>query len=139
MPTDPIQINVRDVGLSDRFCHSEDIVASPAAGQETIIASLTLPSNLTYTNGVLVYGWAALTVGTDGVSLTLKVRQTSVSGSTIVSSGAVTAVATNLRTVSVSGFDTGPLEGGIYKLTLTVGSGSAASTVSAVQLVAVAI
>jgi hypothetical protein len=139
MPTDRIQESIRFEDLSDRFAHSEAVVASPAAAAETIIASVQLAGGIPIVSGVLLFGWAALTVGTDGVSTQLRIRQTTVAGTLKVASGALTAVAANLVARSIVGFDSAPADGQIYKLTLEVALGSAVSTVSAVSLVAIPI
>ena len=143
MPADPIRITSSGVDLSDRFAASTTVVASPAAAAETIIGSLTLGANLSTKLGVLLTGWAAYTVGTSGSAVTLKVRQTSVSGTTIVSSGALTGSqhgAGILSADDVQGLDTAPVfPGQVYVLTMQVTAGSAASTVSAVFLAAFAI
>ena len=143
MPADPIRITSSGVDLSDRFAASTTVVASPAAAAETIIASLTLGANLSTKLGVLLTGWAAYTVGTSGSAVTLKVRQTNVSGTTIVSSGALTGSqhgAAILSADDIQGLDTAPVfPGQVYVLTMQVTAGSAASTVSAVFLAAFAI
>ena len=126
----------RFIDLSARFVSSTTVVASPSAGTETVIGSVTLPSGLSVNSGVLLFGWAAFTVGTSGVSSNLKIRQTSVSGTTIAASGAATETAGNLDERNVQGFDASPADAQIYKLTLLIGSGAAASTVSALSLVA---
>ena len=130
----PIQVSGAAVDLSTRYAGSTAVVTSPALAAETIIASVTIPNNIQVASGVRLYGWAAFTVGTGGVSATLKLRQTSTSGATVVSSGALTVVATDLYAIPIMGFDTAPAQGQVYKLTLTIGSGAAASTVSAVLL-----
>ena len=129
----------RFIDLSARFISSTTVVASPAAGTETVIGSVTLPSGLSVNSGVLLFGWAAFTVGTSGVSSNLKIRQTSVSGTTIAASGAATETAANLDERNVQGFDASPADAQIYKLTLLIGSGAAASTVSALSLVAIVV
>ncbi len=139
MPLDPIQESIRFFDLGDRFAHSETVVASPAAAAETIIASVTLAGGITITSGVVLIGWATLTVGTSGVSTQLRIRQTSVAGTLKVDSGALTAVAAQLVDRNAIGFDAAPADGQIYKLTLQVTSGAAASTVSAVSLIAIPI
>jgi hypothetical protein len=135
----PFNVSGLNVDLSPRVVHSETVVASPAAAAETIIGSVTLTADLQFAAGVLLFGWAAFTVGTNGVSVVLRVRQTSVGGSLIASSGAGTETAANLDERNVHGFDSAPAAGQIYKLTMQVASGSAASTVSAVSLVALAV
>ena len=137
--TDAQLQGARFIDLSARFVQSTTVVASPSAAVETIIGSVTLPSGLSINSGVLLFGWAAFTVGTAGVSSNLKIRQTSVSGTTLAASGAATETAANLDERNVQGFDASPADAQIYKLTLTVGSANAASTVSAVSIVAIAI
>lgn len=131
----PIRQTVLDHDLTARFASSTTVAASPAAGAETTIASVTIPNfgDLQVVSGIRVFGWAAFTVGTSGISATLQIKQTNSSGSAVVSSGAITETAANLDEVSVMGFDSGA---GVktYALTLTIGSGAAASTVSAVYL-----
>jgi hypothetical protein len=136
----PIDYSSALVDLSQRFQGSSTVVASPAAAAETIIASLTLADfgNLTVISGVRLHGFAAFTVGTNGVSANLRIRQTDASGTIVKATGAVIAVATNLLAMNVLGLDAAPGIG-TYVLTLTVGSGSAASTVSAVHLSATVI
>src|SRR6266516_4570077 len=126
---DPFLESVRFLDLSPRVAHSETVAASPAAAAETIIATVTLPSGLTLATGVFLFGWAAYTVGTNGVSANLKIRQTDASGSTKAATGALTVVAANLAHATAIGFDAAPTAAGVYVLTLTIGSGSAASTV----------
>jgi len=114
------------------------VVASPAASSETIVASLTISGNMGVASGILLIGWAAFTVGTSGVSVNLKLRQTDASGSTKAATGAVTYTAADLGSLSVVGIDTGPtLPGQVYVMTATVASGAATSTFSAVQLTAI--
>ena len=143
MPADPIRITSSGVDLSDRFAASTTVVASPAAAAETIIASLTLGANLSTKLGVLLTGWAAYTVGTNGTAVQLKLRQTNVSGTTVAATGALTGSqhgAAILSADDIQGLDTAPVfPGQVYVLTMQVTAGSAASTVSAVFLAAFAI
>lgn len=132
----PIQYSSAPVDLSQRFQYTQTVAASPSAASETIIATLTLSNfaNLQVIQGVELSGWAAYTVGTNGVSVTLKIRQTNVSGTVInVGTGALTKTAASLYVDDVMGTDAGAGVG-VYVLTMTVGSGSATSTVSAVYL-----
>jgi hypothetical protein len=135
----PIKQTLRDHDLTPRVYHTETVVASPAAAAETIIASVQVTDDVSFMAGVLVIGWAAFTVGTAGVSAQLRVRQTAVNGTLVVAGAAVTETAANLDNGTVVGFDAAPAAGQVYKLTLTVASANAASTVSAVELVAIAI
>ena len=137
---EPIRFDSAGIDLHQRFQSYQTVDASPSAGTETVIATLALANfgDLAVVSGIQLVGWAAFTVGTSGVSANLRIRQTDVNGTVVVASGATTVAATNLKEVSVQGFDAAP---GIhqYALTLTVGSGAAASTVSALSLRAIII
>lgn len=136
----PFEYGGRFVDLSARVKQSAAVVASPAANAETIIASLTITEPLQQATGVYLFGFAAYTVGTNGVSVNLKLRQTDTSGTTIKATGATTAVAANLGSGFLFGLDTaGTLPGQVYVLTMTVASGSASSAVSAVTLAALVV
>lgn len=141
MPTEPIYRNAMGIDLSSRVISSVTVAASPSAATETTIATLTIPSSVAVVSTVLLMGWAAFTVGTNGVSARLRMRQTNTSGSVVGDTGATTGgiTATNLVILDVGGADTAPPAAGVYVLTLTIGSGSAASTVSGVQFVALVI
>lgn len=140
MPTPPITANAVNLDLSGRFFRTDTVAASPSAATETIIATLTVGSQIAVVSGVYLLGYAAYTVGTNGVSVNLKIRQTDTSGTTIKATGAVTSTAANLGSMDLQGFDASPtLPGQVYVLTMTVASGSAASTVSAAALYAVVV
>lgn len=127
------------VDLSQRLVQSKTIVGSPALAAETIVCTVTIPSAPTVFTGVLLWGWVAFTVGTSGVSANLRIRQTDTSGSIIVATGATTVSAASLTEIGCQGIDLTPLAAGVYVLTLIIGSGAAASTVSATQLTAIAV
>lgn len=137
--TEPIEQSAVGLDLSPRIVASTTVVASPADATETIIASVAIDDDLTLTSGVVLLCFAAFTVGTNGVSAQVKVRQTDVNGTAVADSGAITETAADLDTVTVLGFDDAPAAGQVYKATLTVASGSAASAVSAVTLLAIAV
>lgn len=139
MPDDRISYSARNLDLSQRFVQSAAVVASPTDNTETIICTVTIPGSLALISGVFLYGFAAFTVGTNGVSGNLKIRQTDASGTTKGATGATTVVAANLVSRSVQAVDLAPVGAQVYVLTLTVGSGSAASAVSAAQLVAIVV
>lgn len=132
---DPILVSAAVVDLSKRFRGTTTIVASPALAAETIVASLTLNDAIQVVSNIKLFGWAAFTVGTSGVSVQLRVRKTNVSGTVVGDSGAVTIAAAALGAYSCPGLDTSPtLPGQVYVLTMQVASGGAVSTVSAVNL-----
>lgn len=141
MPGAPFTLGAIGIDLSGRFAASTTVVASPALAAETIIASVTVPGGLSYALGVFVTGWAAFTVGTSGTAVTLRVRQSSVAGTLVASSGALTGgvAAAALLAQDIDAFDSAPADSQVYKLTLQVTAGSAASTVSAVTIAALAV
>ena len=81
----PFETSGRFIDLSSRWKRTSTVVASPAAAAETIIATLTISEALQQALGVELVAWCAFTVGTNGVSANLKIRQTDASGSTIAS------------------------------------------------------
>lgn len=140
-PAPTLLASAAQLDLSGRFVYSTTVAASPAGASETTVATVTLPDlgGITVTQGVWLFGWVAYTVGTSGVSATLRVRRTNTSGTVVVSTGALTKTAAQLYADDVNSVDTGGTGQQVYVLTLTVGSGAAASTVSAVFLGAVLI
>lgn len=134
---DPIQQSSRALDLSSRFVVSSTIVASPSAASETTICSLAIPANLAIATGVIVKASAAFTIGTNGVSFNLKIRQTNTSGATVCATGVITAAAASLVSPFIMGLDASPVGAQVYVATLTIASGSATSTVSAVTLTAI--
>ena len=123
-----------DVDLSSRIAVSTTVAASPAAGAETVIASVTLPSNFRSAEQVLVDAWAAFVIGTSGVSARLRIRRSDINGAVVGDSDVLTGgiAAGNKVAQDVAALDTASVA--VYALTLLVGSGAAASTVSQVRL-----
>lgn len=133
----PLTENAAGIDLSARVAATKTVVASPALAAETIIASLTLNTDETIQSGILLRGFAAFTVGTSGTAATLRIRQTNVSGTVVATTGALTGgiAAAGVVAETILGFDAAPaLTGQVYVLTLQITAGSAASTVSAVEL-----
>lgn len=132
----PIRYGGDVIDLSKRFAFSTTVAASPSGSSETTIASLSIPSGVEITTGVLLEAWFALTYGTSAASITTKLKR----GTTqLVSSGIVTAgvAAAALDERNVAYVDTAATDGATYNLTITIGSGAAASTVSAVYFSAI--
>lgn len=137
---DPIHQSGAGVDLSSRLVRSSVVAGSPALAAETTICTLTIPTDLVVVSGIELTAWAALTVGTSGTAVNLRIRQTGTSGTIIAATGALTATAANLISVSAQGFDTAAvLPGQVYVATLTVTLGAAVSTVSACYLRALVI
>lgn len=139
---DPTQASARFADLSSRFVFSTAVVASPSGASETIIGSVTIPSGITINTGVWVQGWAAYTLGSTPSSCQLRIRQTSVAGTVVADTGAMTGghnTAGFLVADDVNGLDTAAADAQIYKLTLTVAGAGSASTVSKLIVAAVII
>jgi hypothetical protein len=137
----PIQQSAAALDLSPRVQRSTTVAASPAAAAETTVCSVTLTGDIAVVAGTALIGYVALTVGTNGTDVTVKLRRTDTSGTTVVSSGIINApAAADLVAYSISGFDTGTvMPGQVYVLTVTVANGSAASTVSAASILAIVV
>lgn len=134
----PINASADHIDLSPRFFNDITVDASPAAAAETVIATLTLTGDIAVLAGVFLFGWAAYTAGTNAVSGQMRIRRATVAGSVRADSGAVTNVAAALYSTSIMGFDSGAvMPGQVYVLTLQMASGSAPSTVSAVNFSAI--
>lgn len=144
---DPIHQSANFIDLGPRVFLSNSVAGSPATNAETTVCTLTLSGDLLVTKGVLLFGWAAMTVGTSGTAVTAKLRQTGTSGTTIATTGATTGgiAATNLIDINVQGTDTALNNGAattvaqVYVLTITVTGGAATSTVSAASLFALVV
>lgn len=136
----PFQQSAAVLDLSPRVFRTAAVVGSPPDGTETIIASVTLNQDIAITTGVLLLGWAAFTAGTNAIGGRLRLKRTDAAGATVKDAGAVTVVATKLYSPDIIAFDAfQAAPGQIYVMTLTMASGSAESTVSAVSLIALAV
>jgi hypothetical protein len=136
----PIQYDAAHLDLSARFFSSSVVAASPATNAETTICTLTLTNDLAIQTGVLLIAQCSFTAGTSGTAATVKIRRTNTSGATIVTSGATTAVATQVYQPTLLGIDPNPVPNTtVYVVTLTVTGGAATSTVSAVNMIAIPI
>lgn len=137
---EPFHVSGAVVDLASRIFQDKTVDASPAAADETVIATLTMPDDLAVGEGVMLFGWCTLTVGTSGTAITARLRRDSVAGTVIAASGATTATAAQLVDRTIMGFDTAPsFPNEVYVLTLQVTAGAAVSTVSAVTLLGIVI
>lgn len=135
MSPEAIRLAAASIDLTGRVFRDATVDASPADATETVIATLNIGPDLNVGLGVLLIGYLAWTVGTAGVSGNVRLRRDSVTGTVVKASGATTRTAAELVHDTIVGVDTGAtLPNEVYVLTLTVGSASAASTVSAVEL-----
>ena len=142
MPVEPIARSALALDLSPRFAVYTTVDASPSAASETVVATLTIANfaNIAVVSGVWLSAWLAFTVGTSGANVTLKIRQTNISGTVVATTGVLTGgvAAGNLLAQDVEGFDSGAGKLS-YCVTLTVGSAAAASTVSAAVVKAIVV
>lgn len=140
-----IQISGAGVDFSPRVAANNTVVASPALAAETVIASIpAIQSAVVQGLGVVVFATCAYTVGTSGASARYRIRTgvTAGAGTVLFDSGVTTAgiAAAALVVESIQAFDTAStFPGASYCLTLTIGSGAATSTVSAVSICALVI
>src|SRR5690348_2608733 len=104
---EPIRQSLLTTDCSTRLLSTTTVAASPSAAAETIIATLTVPSfgDQQVVSGIQLTGWAAYTVGTSGTAVTLRLRQTNVSGTVVASTGALTKTAASLYADDVNGTD----------------------------------
>jgi azurin len=137
----PIQQSAAALDLSPRVQKSAVVAASPALAAETVVCSLTLSGDIAVVAGTALIGYVALTVGASGTDVTVKLRRTGTSGTTVVSSGVLSApAAAEVVAYAINGFDTGTvMPGQVYVLTVTVANGAAESTVSACSLIAIVV
>jgi len=138
----PIQADAQRIDLSKRIQVYSTVDASPAAAAETTIATLTIVgfADTPVISGALLFGWAAYTVGTSGTTVQLRIRRTSIAGTVVADTGAMSGSqhgAGILSADDVNGFDAAPV--GTYLLTMQVANGAAASTVSRLILGAILI
>lgn len=134
----PERLTAAAVDLSPRIQRTSTVGASPSDATETIVATLTTVGAMQTHGGVLLFAHGAFTIGTNGVSYNLKIRQTNASGTTIVATGVIALAAAALGSTTLVGFDASPtIPGQVYVLTATIASATAASTFSAVTLAAI--
>lgn len=138
-----IGINGAGVDLTPRVTKTATIIGSPALAAETIVATTpAFDTSVPIVVGCLVIAELAYTLGTSAASARVRIRQgTGTSGTVVYDSGAMTGghnSAGLLVADSGGGFDSAAAAGQQYTLTLQIGSGAAASTVSIVSLVAIA-
>ena len=143
MPVQPLIYSALETDFAPRVIDTTTVQNSPiAAAAETIIATVNIPNfgGIAITQRIYLNGWAAFTVGGSGTAATLRIRQTNVTGTVIVTTGALTGgiAAAALVAQDVGGSDATP---GVatYVLTLQITSGATNTTISAVQLLALVV
>lgn len=135
----PVQIGGQFVDLSQRIICANASVTAATGGAETVVATVTIPQNLSYNSGVVVRGYLNFTGGTGATSAITQIRQSNVTGSSVVASPNLAATAAASYERSLLGFDTGPANGQVYVLTLSITGGTASAPVGAATLVAEAL
>lgn len=109
------------------------IVASPAAAAETVVGQINNVSVDVPTRKLLLMAWILFTVGTNGTSANIRIRQTSLTGALVAQTGAYAAgfVAATPFPMFIGTTDIpGDVAGFTYVVTLQVTAGSAPSTLS---------
>lgn len=139
---DPFVDNLRYTDCSARVQQTTTIIASPSTNAEVVVATTpAFDGTLPIAIGALLMAEIAYTIGTSGASCQLRIRRgTTTSGAVVYNTGAQTgghSTAGQLVADSGGTFDTGAGSAQQYSVTLQIGSGAGASTVSAVSLVAV--
>lgn len=117
---------------------SNTIIASPPLAAETVVCTCGPISPINDTAQILLLWFVEFTVGTSGTSAKVLLRRGASTSSTLINVGqASTVVAANLVRFGGSYMDApGAVAEQLYSLTLTIGAGAAASTVSDVSLIA---
>jgi hypothetical protein len=116
------------------------ITGSPALAAETIVATLVLPVVIRADQRVFLFGWSAYTVGTTGTNSIVRLRQTNVAGTIVASTGSLTTAAASLQSPCIVSTDAPGLQSAFtYVMTLQVTAATAASTLTAVSLIALVI
>lgn len=134
---DAIRLASSALDLSQRVGETATVAASPALAAETVIATLTLPTDEVVERGCILIGYAAYLVGAGGTTVTFRIRETNISGNIVGATGAMNVTAADVRSTTLLGFDsTVGAAGTVYVLTMQVANGAAESTVSAAELVA---
>ena len=110
-----------------------------AAGSETVIATSAGLIVDTPQSKVVLRALVDLTIGTNGVGVTLKLKRGTTTGGTAITAGETwgpyVVVATHEYQFSASGYDIpGLCHGQQYVLTATIASGSATTTINNVVL-----
>ena len=137
MPS-PLRLSATGIDLSPRVFRSTTVAASPALAAETVVCTLTLTADVQVQSGVILLAFGAFTMGTDGTTYNLKVRQTGTSGTVLAASGVCALAAAALGSESIVTFDASPtLPNQVYVLTATMANASAESEFSAASLVAI--
>lgn len=116
---------------------STTVVASPAAAAETTIGQVQVTTDAAAV--VAMMGFVSYTVGTSGTAVRLRIRADSLTGTVVADSGALTRTAATLVGDFVVGSPTQvEIASRLFVLTMQVTAGAAASTVSALMLMAIA-
>jgi hypothetical protein len=136
--------NTLDCG--PRFLTSSVVVGSPALAAETLVAQVTgIDNQLSVSVGVFLSASLSFTVGTSGTAIRVRIRQgvTVGAGTVVADTGAITGgvAAANLLAQDVQNVDTSASGGaGVastsYHVSLQVTAGSAVSTVSQANIIA---
>lgn len=136
----PIQSGGAALDLSPRLYFSNTVAASPTDATEVVVCTLTIDQDLSLMKGVLLIAQGAFTQGTNGTGVTLKIRRTGTSGTTVKTTGILPFAAGVLGNITIAAVDTGITPAAqVYVMTALHTAATAASTYSAASLVALVI
>lgn len=114
-------------------------VVNPGASAETVIyttPSLVVGSATAGSNPILIRGYANITTGTGTTTLTIRVRQGSLTGPLVSAAAAESATAGAVRSFNIGGVDLtdylASAGGGVYVITAQQTGGTAAGTTNSV-------
>lgn len=131
-------LSARFMDMSGRIGVNTTVAATPSGSGETTIATITLPSGLTYNSGVYVSaGYNKLSTAGSTVTSLLNLKRGSTS---LVTSGAVPVSASAVTPpLALDFIDLTPGDAPTYNLTLTLASAGGAASNLAVFISFVAI
>lgn len=114
------------------------IVASPAAGAETVIATLPGVTCQYSSDTFKLHGYVNITPDTDGTDVVLRIRRTSLTGAVAVGPVGIPGGidgANGAVTCTIDGNDTpGDIANGVYVLTAVIAGGNSPSVVNGAVL-----
>jgi hypothetical protein len=124
----------------NRTFRSRTVLGSPALAAETAVCQITNIATDGPSQVAVLTGFVAITIGTAGTALRLRIRQSAIGGTVVADTGAVTGgiAAGNVVALEVQDFDLpGDVDGFTYILTAQVTAASAGSAVSSANLIAI--
>jgi hypothetical protein len=106
-------------------------VATPGSAAETVVATVNCPSlaDNPLISGVVIDGVINIVTGLTASAIVVRVRRTNVSGAVVGVAQTVAASASANASLPFSAFDTAPVAGGVYVVTVSVTGQSGAGSI----------